>query len=230
MKRSEVNAIIRDGDAFLVSHQFFLPPFAYWTPSQWAAAGDGAGEIVERRLGWDITDFGQGDYARVGLFVFTIRNGNPEDLALGRGKLYAEKVLIVDPNQVTPFHFHWVKTEDIINRGGGQLVVQVHNSTDEGGLDDSDVTVKCDGVGRTVAAGETVTLRAGESITLPPGLYHQFWGRHERVLVGEVSLVNDDHTDNRFLDAAGRFPTIEEDEEPLHLLVGDYDRWVPRST
>ena len=51
------------------------------------------------------------------------------------------------------------------------------------------------------------------------------------VLAGEVSRVNDDHTDNRFLEKAGRFPAIEEDAPPLRLLVGDYDKYytgIPR--
>ena len=43
-----------------------------------------------------------------------------------------------------------------------------------------------------------------------------------RVLLGEVSVVNDDVNDNRFHQAVGRFPEIEEDELPYRLLVGDY--------
>jgi D-lyxose ketol-isomerase len=56
------------------------------------------------------------------------------------------------------------------------------------------------------------------------GQYHSFWGEpgNGRVLVGEVSKVNDDRTDNHFLDPVGRFPEIEEDEEPLYLLAMDY--------
>ena len=46
-----------------------------------------------------------------------------------------------------------------------------------------------------------------------------------KVLVGEVSKVNDDVNDNRFLKPTGRFPEIEEDEPPLHLLVGDYAKY-----
>ena len=38
-------------------------------------------------------------------------------------------------------------------------------------------------------------------------------------------MVNDDQTDNKFLDPIGRFPTIEEDEPPMHLLVGDYKKY-----
>jgi D-lyxose ketol-isomerase len=225
VKRSEINAILRDADAFLRQHQFALPPFAYWTPEQWAAKGPEVREIVDRRLGWDITDFGSGDYARIGLFVFTLRNGAPESMTTEQGKTYAEKIMVVGVDQVTPLHFHWLKMEDIINRGGGNLVVRLYNATEDEGLAETDVTVSIDGVRRTVPAGGTVTLGAGESITLEPHCYHAFWGAEGTVLAGEVSRVNDDNTDNRFYDAAGRFPVIEEDEPPLHLLVNDYERY-----
>ncbi|MBX7236840.1 MAG: D-lyxose/D-mannose family sugar isomerase [Caldilineales bacterium] len=225
MKRSQINAIMGDAIAFMNQHQFHLPPFAFWSPDEWRRKGPEVREIVERELGWDITDFGGGQYDKLGLFIFTIRNGNPADLPKGGGKLYAEKLLIVDVDQITPFHFHWRKTEDIINRGGGKLLLQLYNSTPDGGLADTEVVVSTDGVVRTLPAGGIVSLSPGESITLPTGLYHKFWGAEGRVLVGEVSLVNDDNTDNRFLDPIGRFPTIEEDEAPLHLLVKDYGRY-----
>ena len=226
MKRSEVNAIMRDADAFIRQHGFYLPPFAYWTPSDWASKGEEVGEIVENQLGWDITDFGQGDYRKRGLFLFTIRNGNPENLKKMRGKIYAEKVMVVDVDQVTPMHFHWTKMEDIINRGGGVLAIQLYNSTSDEGLADSDVTASIDGATRTVRAGTTIMLKPGESITLPPYLYHTFWGVENTVLVGEVSMVNDDKEDNRFHEPIGRFPLVEEDESPLHLLCTDYTRFA----
>lgn len=222
MKRSEINAILRDADAFIREHRFHLPPFAYWTPEDWRGKGEEAREIVEHGLGWDITDFGGGDYERLGLFLFTIRNGHPENLKSGRGKIYAEKLLLVGVDQITPFHYHWTKTEDIINRGGGKLAIQLYNSSADDGLADGEVIVSMDGVRYTFLAGHIVLLELGESITLPTDLYHKFWGVGQRVLVGEVSMVNDDHADNCFLEPLGRFPDIEEDEPPLHLLVGDY--------
>lgn len=225
MKRSEINAIMRDADAFMKAKGFRLPPFAYWSPADWASKGEEVREIVDRQLGWDITDFGLGDYEHTGLFIFTIRNGNPADLPKGSGKLYAEKVLISDANQVTPFHFHWRKVEDIINRGGGKLVIQLYNSTADDGLAEDTVVVSTDGVQRTVPAGGKVVLQPGESITLPTRLYHAFWAEGERVLIGEVSLVNDDNTDNRFYEPVGRFPEIEEDEPPLYLLCTDYPKY-----
>ena len=226
MKRSEINAIMQAADAFLGHHQFHLPPFAYWTPQDWQTKGAEVSEIVDRRLGWDITDFGSGDFAKVGLFVFTIRNGHPDHLKAGGGKLYAEKVLVVGVNQVTPMHYHWTKVEDIINRGGGDLAIQLYNGNADGSRQgDTDVVVSVDAIRRTVTAGGVVRLRPGESITLEPYCYHAFWGEGRRVLVGEVSLVNDDNADNCFYDKVGRFPDIDEDEAPLHLLVNDYEAY-----
>src|SRR3954470_2425269 len=115
MKRSEINRIIGDADSFIKQHGFLLPPFAYWTPEIWAAKGAEIQEILQRQLGWDVTDFGCGDFERIGLVIFTIRNGDPKNLERGSGKVYAEKILVVDVDQVTPLHFHWRKVEDIIN-------------------------------------------------------------------------------------------------------------------
>ncbi len=228
MKRSEINAIIRDADTFIKSHGFFLPPFAYWKPADWEKKGPEAREIVENSLGWDITDFGSGNFEKAGLFLFTVRNGNPANLKTMQGKTYAEKIMIVGEGQITPMHFHWSKTEDIINRGGGKLAIQLYNSTPDGKLADTPVEVSTDGVRRVLKPGETIRLAPGESITLTTGLYHKFWGEEGRVLVGEVSLVNDDNADNRFLEPIGRFPTIEEDEKPLYLLVNDYQNYYRR--
>jgi D-lyxose ketol-isomerase len=222
VKRSEINAIMRDASDFIRQSGFYLPPFAYWTPADWASKADSAREIVESQMGWDITDFGHGNYEKDGLFLFTVRNGSPENIKTMSGKLYCEKIMIVDVNQRTPMHFHWTKVEDIINRGGGKLVIKLFNSTSDERLADTDVTVSMDGLRHTLKAGDKVVLSPGESITLTSRLYHEFWGAESRVLVGEVSLVNDDRTDNRFYEPVGRFPEIEEDEPPLHLLVPDY--------
>lgn len=222
MKRSEINVIIRDSDTFIRSQGFHLPPFAYWSPEEWETKGQEAKEIVRNGLGWDITDFGQDDFQTIGLLLFTLRNGSPENLRSGIGKTYAEKIMIVNVDQVTPLHFHWLKTEDIINRGGGKLIVQLYNATPDEDLANTQVEVSVDGIKHTIDAGDCVTIHPGESITLSPYLYHKFWGEGARVLVGEVSVVNDDLHDNRFFKSSGRFPKIEEDEAPLYLLCTDY--------
>ena len=226
MKRSEINRIMRSADAFIRQCGFYLPPFAYWSPEKWATMGTEAQEIFDNHLGWDITDFGLGDYYHQGLLLFTICNGSPENLQTMKGKLYAEKIMIVGEKQLTPLHFHWTKMEDIINRSGGKLKIQLYNSTLNERLDlEHDVRVSIDGVWWEVPPGGTVGLTPGESITLQPRCYHKFWGEGSRVLVGEVSLVNDDFTDNRFYEPVGRFPEIDEDEPPLYLLCNDYQRF-----
>jgi hypothetical protein len=219
MKRSQINAMIRNADAFFAEHRFHLPPFAHWTPDQWRSKGPDVREIVQRRLGWDVTDFNQGDFHRTGLLLFTVRNGDASDPG---SKPYAEKIMMVGVDQVTPLHFHWHKTEDIINRGGGKLVVQLYNASPDEGLANTPVTVSTDGVQRTVPAGGSVVLSPGESITLQPYCYHAFWGAEGTVLVGEVSAVNDDTSDNRFLEPLPRYAEIDEDEPPLFLLCTDY--------
>ncbi len=220
MKRSEINTLIDDAAQFAASRGLLLPPFAFWSPDEWQSKGREADEIRDCMLGWDLTDFGSGDFAKTGLIMFTVRNGHLRDERYR--KPYCEKMLISGENQITPMHFHWSKSEDIINRGGGDLVVQVYNSTPEEGLDDRDVAVSVDGVLHTVKAGDTVTLCPGESIFLPSGLYHKFWGEKGRTLLGEVSTVNDDTTDNRFYEKVGRFPEVAEDEKPRYLLFSEY--------
>ena len=224
MKRSHINSIIEEAKGFFAERGFRLPPWALWAPSEWKGRRDSCYEIIDNMLGWDVTPFSSDDFHRRGLLAFTLRNGN-----LKRDKkTYGEKILIVEEDQVTPLHFHWSKMEDIINRGGGDLAVKLYNATADESLADTDVTVQLDGVTRTVKAGDTVVLGPGESITLEPYCYHEFRAVGERALIGEVSKVNDDNTDNRFLDGVGRFPDIEEDEPPLHLLVNDYERYYGR--
>lgn len=229
MRRSEINAIMREATVFLKEHCFHLPPFAYWSPKEWEAKGSECAEIAEQQLGWDITDFGSHDYDRIGLLMFTLRNGTFAELKKPLGKIYGEKLLIVKAGQITPTHYHHQKMEDIINRGGGELVVQLWNSTSENGLEESEVTVSCDGERRRIPAGGTVILKPGESVCLPQRLYHKFWGQEGKgtILVGEVNRVNDDRVDNHFFAPVGRFPTIEEDEAPLYLLAGDYAHYYP---
>ncbi len=227
MKRSEVNAVMREADAFIRSFGYVLPPFAYWTPQEMEARRQSAAGIFEARLGWDITDYGQQRFDRLGLFLFTVRNGSLADMSKGAGMLYAEKIMISRRDQLSPMHRHVLKTEDIVNRGGGRLVLELFMSNAEGGIDPkAEVRVPTDGTVRRLAAGGLLKLDPGESVTLYPGVWHAFWAEGADVLIGEVSTVNDDVADNVFREPIGRFSDIEEDAPPLHLLVGDYPRWV----
>ncbi len=229
MKRSEINKIMEDGLNFIEKNMnFLLPPFAKWTPNDWQMKGEDSVDIIDQQLGWDITDFGSGKFEEVGLLLFTIRNGSFEELKKPNGKIYAEKAMIVLEEQITPIHFHYQKMEDIINRGGGDLVIQLWNSTADESLDlVSDVVVSVDSVKVKVKAGGTITLTPGESVCLPQLLYHKFWGAKGlgTTFVGEVSRVNDDYVDNHFYEKIGRFAEIEEDVKPLYLLYGDYKNY-----
>lgn len=223
MKRSELNRYIAEARAFFATNHFALPPFADWTPEEWRRHGGEANELRAQRLGWDITDFASGSFNKVGLSVFTLRNGLSVDGSIS--KVYAEKIMFVRKNQVTPFHFHVRKKEDIINRGNeesGRLVVQLHNSTEDKKFANTPVVVFCDGIRREIDAGGTVTLGPGESITLPPRLYHTFYAIENDALIGEVSSVNDDDNDNFFLEEFPRYPELIEDEPPLRLLCTEY--------
>lgn len=206
----------------MAEQRFALPPFAFWTPQDWKTIGHEADEIRSRRLGWDLTDFNLGRFDELGLTLFTIRNGRLDDPH--NQKTFAEKIMVSGEGQVTPFHFHWQKTEDIINRGGGDLIVELYNSDAGERFANTPVRVSCDGVERQVPPGGPVLLRPGESITLIPRVYHKFYARPGTgpVLIGEVSTVNDDATDNRFYEPLPRFPAIEEDQPPLHLLCTEY--------
>jgi D-lyxose ketol-isomerase len=227
MKRSRVNEIIAAADDIIRGHGFTLPPFADWSPEDFAARRDDARHIIDARCGWDITDYGQGRYDEMGLFLFTLRNGLPGDLQRGRGMCYAEKLLISREHQLSPMHTHVIKAEDIINRGGATLVVELYGSDDKGNFaEDRGGTVWCDGLRRAYGPGEKLRLAPGESVTLRPGDWHAFWGEGGTVLIGEVSTVNDDETDNVFRDPIGRFSDIEEDDPPHRLLVSDYAKWL----
>jgi len=225
MKRSEVNRILKDTIKFLKERKFYLPPFAFWTSKDWKSKGHEVDEIRDNLLGWDITDFGKGGFSKFGLVLFTLRNGNDNNQKYI--KSYAEKIMIVEENQETPMHFHFKKMEDIINRGGGNILLKLYNSTDDKQLDkNAPVRVSLDGVIKQFSPGKIITLTPGESITLPQRLYHTFYAENGRgkVLMGEVSKVNDDKIDNHFLEPIGRFPEIEEDEEALHCLCFEYPK------
>jgi len=227
MKRSEVNRIMREAQDFIESFGFKLPPFANWSPSEMQSRRSEIDNIVDSCLGWDVTDYGQARFDDLGLFLFTVRNGFQAHLAAGGGMCYAEKIMISRADQLSPMHRHIVKAEDIINRGGATLALELFNSDEEGNVDEkTDVTVFTDGIPRTQGPGEILKLYPGESVTLMPGNWHAFWGEGGDVLIGEVSTVNDDRTDNVFREPIGRFSSIEEDVAPDHLLVSDYGSWL----
>ena len=224
MKRSEINRNIEEAKAFFKTMNFNLPSWAFWKPEDWKGRRQELKEILECGLGWDITDFGSDNFEKMGLINFNLRNG----LVNKSIKTYCEKIIIVKENQIPPLHTHRDKIEDIINRGGGDLAIELYNSDNDFQLTDHSVTVNVDAIPHTLPAGGKVVLTPGQSVFLVPGVFHFFYGEEGKgiVLVGEVSSVNDDNVDNIFVDGNPRFPEIEEDEQPLHLLINDYPRYV----
>ena len=224
MKRSEINRALKELETMCEKYHCYLPPFCHVEPEQWANAGEEYDEVRECMLGWDITDYGLGNFDKVGFSLITIRNGN-RNKADKYPKVYAEKLLYLKEGQYAPNHFHWYKTEDIINRGGGNVLIRVYNSLENEEIDyESDVTVHTDGRTYTVPAGTQIRLTPGESIHVQQYLYHDFSVEEGTgaVLLGEVSQCNDDNNDNRFNPPVGRFPEIEEDEPPYRLLCNEY--------
>ncbi|TIO38829.1 MAG: D-lyxose/D-mannose family sugar isomerase, partial [Mesorhizobium sp.] len=176
MKRSKINDIIREADAFIRSFGYIMPPFAYWSPEEMKAHKADSSAIFSSRLGWDITDYGQEKFDELGLFLFTVRNGRYADMKLGMGMLYAEKIMISRKDQLSPMHRHNIKAEDIINRGGGKLVLELFMHDRDGGIDPkAEVSVPVDGTITRLPAGGLLKLDPGQSVTLLPGVWHAFW-------------------------------------------------------
>ncbi len=226
MRRSEINAALKRMEEKIKEYKISLPPFAAFTPEEWKTLGHEYDEIRDNMLGWDITDYGLGDFNKTGFSLITIRNGN-QKMSDKYPKPYAEKLLFIMEGQYSPNHFHWFKMEDIINKGGGNLLIRVYNSLPDEEIDySSDVTVHVDGREVTVPAGTQIRLTPGESITITRGLYHDFEVENGTgdILLGEVSQCNDDSNDNRFNPPVGRFPAIEEDEPPYRLLCNEYPK------
>ncbi len=226
MKRSEINKALIELENACKKYSCFLPPFCHFTPEEWAQKGSEYDEVRDCMLGWDITDFGLGNFDKCGFSLITIRNGNFNQKDK-YPKKYAEKLLYLKEGQTACNHFHWAKTEDIINRGGGTALIRVFNSKEDESIDfTSPVTVYKDGLKQVVPAGTVVRLTPGESIFITQRLYHDFAVEPGTgaVLLGEVSETNDDNNDNRFAPPVGRFPKIEEDEPPYRLLCNEYPR------
>lgn len=221
MKRSEINRYIREFKAELDKICFKLPPFCGIKAEEWADLGHEYDEIRDRMLGWDVTDFGSGDFFNIGLQLVCLRNG---EFGNPNSKTYAEKIMLVRDGQVTPMHFHWNKMEDIINRGGADLLVKVYMADENEVLSPDDVPVTMDGITTMVPAGSIVRVKPGASITMQRYLYHSFWADGGMAVVGEVSMCNDDANDNRFYEPCGRFSEIEEDEPAEYLLCNEYPK------
>lgn len=222
LKRSDINRSIEQAmDAFRRFH-IVLPTMAYWTAAEWQTKGHDVDEVRDCMLGWDVTDFGSGDFAHIGRTLFTLRNGTTRKP--GYKKTYAEKLLFDPEVQRAPAHFHLSKMEDICCRAGGAIMVKLTGTNADNTPSDRPVTVGVDGRAVQVEPGGLIRLKPGMSVNIPPRTIHQFWGEEGMGLTvsSEVSSVCDDWNDNFFLEPAERFPKIEEDEPRRWCLCHEY--------
>lgn len=226
MKRSEINQAIEYAMELLEREHLRLPAFGYWNWEEWRAHRTELDNLRAVQLGWDVTDFGSGRFMQRGSVLFTVRNGSKADPHMGTP--YAEKLIVQrqEEEQEIPFHFHTEKTEDIINRGGGILCLELFNAKGTELDTETPVRVRMDGIEHTVAPGARIEVEKGCSITLTPGLYHRFYAKKGAgdLVIGEVSSVNDDERDNSFFESLPRFAAIEEDETARYPLCNEYGR------
>jgi D-lyxose ketol-isomerase len=222
LTRSVINESIEQAKACFKSFGISLPPFAYWTSSDWEQKGAEADEVRDCMLGWDVTDFGSGSFSEIGRVLFTLRNGTTRKP--GYPKIYAEKLLFDPEIQRAPAHYHLSKMEDICCRAGGNILVQLTALNPDGTPSDKPLAVKVDGLLVQIAARGIVRLNPGMSVNIPPRTIHQFWGEEGTGLTvsSEVSSVCDDWSDNVFLQPAERFPSVVEDARKHHLLCHEY--------
>jgi D-lyxose ketol-isomerase len=159
---------------------------------------------------WDVTDFGLGNWRASGLVLVNLAD-EPE---------YCEKLMYAKKGMNTPAHCHQKKKEDIISRWGTLRVRIWPGHPGEKNLDDAQV--KISGEMKRVTPGAFVHLGPGQRITLEPGVFHEFEPITDECIIGEVSTANDDLHDNFFINTdVGRFPGIEEDEDPVVRLISE---------
>lgn len=224
MKRSFVEARIEAMLAMSERHGVKLPPFALWSDAEYRDDPVAARRIAERGLGWNVVEFRPGAFAQEGLTAFTLRMGDWRGLQAGRGRLYAEKALLAEDKQRTPYHYHIVKTEDIVNRGGARFVIELCKVDRSGARLKDRFRVVKDVTNFDLGPGDQVRLEPGESLTLEPFVAHAFWAEGGATLAGEVSLANDDGTDNYFLPPLKPPAPIEEDHSRRYVTVQDHAR------
>ena len=230
LRRSVINKSIIDALHLLDVFKFQLPPFGYWNCNHWDSINSDCREIIDCRLGWDVTDFGSNNFHEIGRVLFTLRNGLAGSTKYP--KEYAEKLLIDPENQRAPAHFHKSKREDIICRIGGNILVQLTKATDEGHPSNKTFPIQLDGCTKRLNPGEIIRLKPGMSVNIPPRHIHQFWGEEgtgfafegkRYTLSSEISSVCDDIDDNIFLTDYGvRYPEINEDENRQYYLCHEY--------
>lgn len=221
MKRSKVNEAIRDMEYLLKIYNVALPPFCNCTPEEWDDHGMQWESVRSDMLGWLVTDFGLNKFEETGLVSVTLRNFRNENLS------YAEKLMMLDDAQQIPLHYHKKKTEDIMNRFGGNVIIHLYDLKVNEGKSQALVQFVLDGKKMEMSSGSSIVLRPGSSITIFPNTLHDYEAEFGKgaVILGEVSNANDDINDNFFVDNLKLIPDIEEDERSYRYLIYEYPEY-----
>jgi len=83
-------------------------------------------------------------------------------------------------DQKSVIHYHKSKMEDIINNGGGNILICFWKTLPDGKLSDEDLTLMVDAEPRLLKAGEELRLAPGQSVTIPQKTFHKFWAQKGR--------------------------------------------------
>jgi len=205
MRRSFIDDRIEAMLALCDRHGFKLPSFAHWDEARYRREAASVRHIRDAGLGWNVVEFKPGAFRKRGLTLFTLRMGDWRSLASGAGRLYAEKAMMAEDGQVTPHHFHIVKTEDILNRGGARFVVELFKVDAEGTRRDERFKIQKDAETLDLAPGAQMQdwlyvgdaasglLRLGElalAAGIPPGVLNVIAG--DGATSGKVTAVSDE--------------------------------------
>jgi len=192
----------------------------------WARAAQFLSRIqrsIPKGAGLDITGFGLDDFNRWGLVALVLVNC----------KEYCSKWLVLATNQFIPNHCHPKKKETISCEEGVLEIILYGTDDGSGEFDQRQLTADVEVNNRAISVdcslpdGSTMLLPAGTSITLPPGVWHEFGAIGGNALAVEVSTSNNDKDDNTFQNKEiGRFATTIEQDVPGVVVTIDDEGFV----
>lgn len=225
MKRSHTNQALKELEDMCEKNCGYLPPFCHFTPEQRQSIDHDYDKVRNCMLDWDITDYGVGDSDILAFSLITLRNEN-RAMVDNYSKVYVEKLLYLKEGQYASNHFQWYKTEDIINRVGGNVLIRIRSSLSNEENDyEPDAAVYTASRINSASVGTQICLTPGERIHVQQYLYHAFSEEKKTgsVLLGKVSMDNDD-TGNRCNPTVGRFPKIRDYEPQYRLLCNEFPK------